>query len=151
MAALCAAVRIQANSARILREVKPDVVHFQSNIVVGRGMSKQALKHKIRLIATNHVMPENLLEFSLVPRFAWPMVVKWLWWDANRIYGTRGGDDESDPVVPRISSRRTRRSAGFSRSPVGWMRASTRRTSNRAPRTSSCSSAGSRVRSRSTS
>ncbi len=79
--------RIQANSARILREVKPDVVHFQSNIVVGRGMSKQALKHKIRLIATNHVMPENLLEFSLVPRFAWPMVVKWLWWDANRIYG----------------------------------------------------------------
>jgi glycosyltransferase involved in cell wall biosynthesis len=79
--------RIQANSARILDEVKPDVVHFQSNIVVGRGLSKQALKRKIRLIATNHVMPENLLEFSLVPRFLQIMVVKWSWWDANRVYG----------------------------------------------------------------
>jgi glycosyltransferase involved in cell wall biosynthesis len=79
--------RIQANSARILDEVKPDVVHFQSNIVVGRGLSRQALKRNIRLIATNHVMPENLLEFSLVPRFMQMIVVKWSWWDANRIYG----------------------------------------------------------------
>ncbi len=79
--------RIQANSARILDEVKPDAVHFQSNIVVGRGLSKQALKRNIRLIATNHVMPENLLEFSLIPRFARVLVVKWWWWDANRIYG----------------------------------------------------------------
>jgi glycosyltransferase involved in cell wall biosynthesis len=79
--------RIQANSARILDQVKPDVVHFQSNIVIGRGLSRQALKRKIRLIATNHVMPENLLEFSLVPHFAHGLVVRWLWWDANRIYG----------------------------------------------------------------
>ena len=79
--------RIESNAARILDSVKPDVVHYQSNIVVGRGLSRQALKRKIRLIATNHVMPENLLEFSLVPRFAFAMVVKWLWWDANRIYG----------------------------------------------------------------
>jgi glycosyltransferase involved in cell wall biosynthesis len=79
--------RIQANSARILDSVKPDAVHFQSNIVVGRGLSKQALKRHIRLVATNHVMPENLLEFSLVPRFARMIVVRWWWWDANRIYG----------------------------------------------------------------
>jgi glycosyltransferase involved in cell wall biosynthesis len=79
--------RIQANSARILDAVKPDAVHFQSNIVVGRGLSKQALKRNIRLVATNHVMPENLLEFSLVPHFARMLVVKWWWWDANRIYG----------------------------------------------------------------
>jgi glycosyltransferase involved in cell wall biosynthesis len=79
--------RIQSNASRILDSVKPDVVHFQSNIVIGRGLSRQALKRKIRLIATNHVMPENLLEFSLVPHFAHGMVVKWLWWDANHIYG----------------------------------------------------------------
>lgn len=78
--------RIQSNSRRILDSVKPDVVHIQSNIVIGRGLSQQALKRKIRLIATNHVMPENLLEFSLVPRFAFGMVVRWLWWDANHIY-----------------------------------------------------------------
>ncbi len=79
--------RVQANSARILDQVKPDAVHMQSNILVGRGMSKQARKRGIRLIATNHVMPENLLEFTLVPRFMRMLVVKWYWWDANRIYG----------------------------------------------------------------
>jgi glycosyltransferase involved in cell wall biosynthesis len=78
--------RIQANSARILDEFKPDVVHIQSNIVVGRGLSEQALKRGIRLIATNHVMPENLLEFSLIPQFMQVLFVKWSWWDANRIY-----------------------------------------------------------------
>ncbi len=78
--------RIQSNSRRILDSVQPDVVHIQSNIVIGRGLSKQAVKRKIRLIATNHVMPENLLEFSLVPRFAFGMVIRWLWWDANHIY-----------------------------------------------------------------
>ena len=31
--------RIKQNSARILDEVKPDVVHFQSHIIVGRGLS----------------------------------------------------------------------------------------------------------------
>jgi glycosyltransferase involved in cell wall biosynthesis len=79
--------RIQANSARILDQVRPDVVHFQSNMVVGRGLSRQALKRDIRVVATNHAMPENLLEFSLVPRFARSLVVRWWWWDANRIYG----------------------------------------------------------------
>jgi glycosyltransferase involved in cell wall biosynthesis len=79
--------RIQANSAHILDTVKPDVVHFQSNIVVGRGLSKQAIRRGIRLIATNHVMPENLLEFSLVPRFMQGMIVWWSWWDAGRVYG----------------------------------------------------------------
>ena len=36
--------RIQSNSARILDAVQPDVVHFQSNMIVGRGLSKQAVK-----------------------------------------------------------------------------------------------------------
>jgi glycosyltransferase involved in cell wall biosynthesis len=79
--------RIQANSARILDSVKPDVVHFQSNIVVGRGLSKQALKRNIRLIATNHVIPENLVEFSLIPYFIRAPLIRWLWYDAGKIYG----------------------------------------------------------------
>ena len=79
--------RIQANSRHIIRDVKPDVVHFQSNIVVGRGLSAQALKSDIRLIATNHVIPDNLLEFSLMPHFVRSAIIRWLWWDAGRIYG----------------------------------------------------------------
>ncbi|HEX4056754.1 MAG TPA: glycosyltransferase [Galbitalea sp.] len=76
-----------STSRKILRSVKPDVVHFQSNIVVGRGLSGEALKRGIRLIATNHVIPDNIIEFSLLPRFIRGPFIKWLWWDAGRIYG----------------------------------------------------------------
>jgi glycosyltransferase involved in cell wall biosynthesis len=79
--------QIQGNSKRIIRDVKPDVVHFQSNIVVGRGLSAQALKKNVRLIATNHVIPDNLIEFSLLPQFVRAPFIRWLWWDAGRIYG----------------------------------------------------------------
>jgi glycosyltransferase involved in cell wall biosynthesis len=80
--------RIQGESAAIIRDVKPDVVHFQSNIVVGRGLSKQALKTKsIRVIATNHVIPDNLIEFSLLPHFIRAPLIRWLWYDAGKVYG----------------------------------------------------------------
>ena len=80
--------RIQCESRRIIREVGPDVVHFQSNIVVGRGLSAQALKAgNIRLIATNHVIPENLVEFSLIPSVIRAGLIRWLWYDAGKVYG----------------------------------------------------------------
>jgi glycosyltransferase involved in cell wall biosynthesis len=78
---------IQSNSRKIIASVKPDVVHFQSNIVVGRGLSAQAVKSGVRLIATNHVIPDNIIEFSLLPKFVRAPFIKWLWWDAGRIYG----------------------------------------------------------------
>jgi glycosyltransferase involved in cell wall biosynthesis len=79
--------RIQKNSARILDDFKPDVVHFQSNIVVGRGLSEQARKRGIRLVATNHVMPENLLEHSPIPQRFQPAAVRTYWRSAEKIYG----------------------------------------------------------------
>jgi glycosyltransferase involved in cell wall biosynthesis len=75
--------RIKQNSARILDEVKPDVVHFQSHIVVGRGLSIEAAKRGIRIIGTNHFMPENMLEFTLIPK-AWQDWSVGLAWKAAR-------------------------------------------------------------------
>ncbi|MGV8969870.1 MAG: glycosyltransferase [Microbacteriaceae bacterium] len=79
--------RIEQNSARILDEVKPDVVHFQSHIVIGRGLSNQAQKRGIRVIGTNHFMPENMLEHSLFPKFIWPWATKLAWKAAARTFG----------------------------------------------------------------
>ena len=60
--------RIKQNSARVIDEVKPDVVHFQSHIIIGRGLSVEAEKRGIRIVGTNHFMPENMLEFTLLPQ-----------------------------------------------------------------------------------
>lgn len=80
--------RIKQNSAKILDRVKPDVVHFQSHIVVGRGMTIEGQKRGIRLIGTNHFMPENLLEYTLIiPPFLREWAIKLAWKAADRSFG----------------------------------------------------------------
>ncbi|MDM4761871.1 glycosyltransferase [Galbitalea sp. SE-J8] len=78
--------RIEQNAARILDEVRPDVVHFQSHIVTGRGLSHQAQLRGIRLIGTNHVMPENLIEHSPIPKRLHAWAYRMFWDAAARSY-----------------------------------------------------------------
>lgn len=79
--------RSQAYAARILDEFKPDVVHIQSHIVVGRGLARQAAKRGIRVIGTNHFMPENLIDHTLLPHFARKWVIQAAWKDASATFG----------------------------------------------------------------
>ncbi|MHC2185093.1 glycosyltransferase [Rathayibacter agropyri] len=79
--------RIRQNSARILDEVKPDVVHFQSHIIVGRGLGIEAAKRGIRIVGTNHFMPENMLEFTLLPKAVQAKAVQMAWRAARRTFG----------------------------------------------------------------
>ncbi|MGO4593863.1 glycosyltransferase [Leifsonia sp. 2TAF2] len=76
----------KANARRILDEVKPDVVHIQSHIVVGRGLAAEAEKRGIRIVATNHVMAENVVEFTLLPKFLQKIFVKLSWADARKSF-----------------------------------------------------------------
>lgn len=76
----------KANARRILDEVQPDVVHFQSHIVVGRGLAYEAQKRGIRIIATNHVMPENVIEFTRLPKFLHQTFVDLAWRDARKSF-----------------------------------------------------------------
>ncbi|MFK3670641.1 glycosyltransferase [Leifsonia aquatica] len=76
----------KANARRVLDEVKPDVVHFQSHIVVGRGLAYEAQKRGIRIIATNHVMPENIMEFTVIPKFLQRVLVTLEWRDARKSF-----------------------------------------------------------------
>lgn len=78
--------RSQAHAARILDEVKPDVVHIQSHIVVGRGLARQATKRGIRVIGTNHFMPENMIEHTLLPKFLRRTAISAAWKDAARTF-----------------------------------------------------------------
>jgi glycosyltransferase involved in cell wall biosynthesis len=78
---------INQNSAKILDAVKPDIVHFQSHIIIGRGLSIEAEKRGIRIIGTNHFMPENLLEFTLLPKSWQDWAVGLAWKAARRTFG----------------------------------------------------------------
>lgn len=71
---------------RVLAEVKPDVVHSQSHIVIGRGLTRIARQRGIPVVATNHVMAENVLDFTILPRFVTRRAVKLAWADAKRTF-----------------------------------------------------------------
>ncbi len=72
--------RVKANAERITREIEPDVIHFQSHIIAGTGLVPAAVKHGIRLIGTNHTMPENILQHvAILPNamLGWLTKVQW--------------------------------------------------------------------------
>ncbi|MBC7441118.1 MAG: glycosyltransferase [Ramlibacter sp.] len=78
---------VRRDSRRILDTFKPDVVHFQSHINVGRGVTIEAEKRGIRIVGTNHFMPENMLEFTLMPKGLHERLVKGAWRAARRTFG----------------------------------------------------------------
>ena len=78
--------RTKQNSARVLDDFKPDAVHFQSHIVIGRGLSIEAEKRRIRIIGTNHFMPENLLEFTGIPKRMQEWAIGLAWNAARRSF-----------------------------------------------------------------
>ncbi|MDW4574101.1 glycosyltransferase [Microbacterium sp. M3] len=71
---------------RVLDEVQPDVVHIQSHIVIGRGLTREARKRGIPVVATNHVMAENVLDFTVLPAAMTRYAVKLAWEDAERTF-----------------------------------------------------------------
>jgi glycosyltransferase involved in cell wall biosynthesis len=78
--------RVRHNSRIVLDRVKPDVVHFQSHLIVGGGLSLEAQRRGIRIIGTNHFMPENMLEFTLLPKPVQQSVVRMVWRAAYRTF-----------------------------------------------------------------
>lgn len=78
---------IRHNSAIVLDRVMPDVIHFQSHLVVGRGLTIEGTKRNIRLVGTNHFMPENLLDHApFIPRFLRNKASKLSWDAADRSF-----------------------------------------------------------------
>ena len=78
--------RVRPYSRRILDSVRPDVVHIQSHILIGRGLTREAVARDIPVVATNHVMPENILDHTTLPAWMDRLLVKWAWADANRTF-----------------------------------------------------------------
>lgn len=68
---------------QLLRHYHPDAIHIQSHIIIGRALTRAA--DNTRIIATNHIMPENILDRSFIPEIIWQAFVRAAWRDATRI------------------------------------------------------------------
>jgi phosphatidylinositol alpha 1,6-mannosyltransferase len=76
-----------AGAQRVLRAVRPDVVHVQSHFQVGRGLLAATSAAGCPTVATNHFMPENMLQHARVPDVLADRVSRWAWRDLARVYG----------------------------------------------------------------
>ena len=77
---------LESKTSKILKKVNPDAVHIQSHLIMGRALVKSAKKQGIRVLATNHIMPENLIKYSvIIPKFLESTAMKMAWADAGRI------------------------------------------------------------------
>ena len=78
--------RIHRNAKRIVAEVRPDVAHMQSHMLIGRGLTTESAKAGVRVVATNHFMPENLIEHTPFPKATFPLITWLAWKDCTRLY-----------------------------------------------------------------
>lgn len=71
---------------KVIEEVNPVALHLNSHLMIGR-FSLRATRGEagLNLIATNHVMPENLMRYSLVPKVFQGVLMRLLWADAGRV------------------------------------------------------------------
>ncbi len=74
-------------AAAVLERVRPDVVHVQSHVLVGRQLCHAAHRDGYPLVATNHFMPENVLDHVPFISGSNTPVSRWSWRDLAAVYG----------------------------------------------------------------
>lgn len=70
---------------RLISQLQPDVIHAQCHYMIGDAAILSAEARRIRLICTNHFMPENLDPFIPGPQFFKNMVSQRSWYNMGRL------------------------------------------------------------------
>jgi glycosyltransferase involved in cell wall biosynthesis len=94
---VAAPLRTRRQVEQVLQIAKPDVVHVQSHLVLGRALLRRAREHAVPVLATNHFMPENLVHHVPVARRFPQAVGRLAWRDLERVYS--GADLLSVPTL----------------------------------------------------
>jgi len=80
----------------VLQIARPDVVHVQSHLGLGRTLLRRAHEAGVPVLATNHFMPENLLHHVPVVRQFPQTASRLAWGDLERVFS--GADLVSVPT-----------------------------------------------------
>lgn len=83
---VCTPAAVRPQVASVLEIARPDVVHVQSHLGLGRAMVRAAGQANVPVLATNHFMPENLLHHVPVVRRFPQTASRVAWRDLERVY-----------------------------------------------------------------
>lgn len=76
---------IKKEISLLFDRIQPDVVHIQSHYMIGEHVLYEAVKRGIRIVATNHFMPENLNPFLPFPQWFKDIVGRISWKDMGKV------------------------------------------------------------------
>ncbi|MFJ1268583.1 glycosyltransferase [Legionella lytica] len=82
---LCFPWQIKKLMEQFFIEKRPDIVHIQCHFSLGRLAVKLAQKYNIPVVATFHVMPDNIVPFLPLPKGAIKRLIDYLWRDAEQV------------------------------------------------------------------
>lgn len=82
---ICLPWEIKKDIAALFDVIKPDVVHVQSHYMIGEHVVYEAVRRGIRVVATNHFMPENLNPFLPFPQWFKNIVGRVSWRDMGKV------------------------------------------------------------------
>lgn len=82
---ICLGWEIKKDIVALFDVIKPDVVHVQSHYMIGGRVVSEAQRRGIRIVATNHFMPENLNPFLPFPQWFKNIVGRVSWRDMGKV------------------------------------------------------------------
>ena len=82
---ICLPWEIKKEISLLFDRVKPDVVHIQSHYMIGEHVLYEAVKRGVRIVATNHFMPENLNPFLPFPQWFKDIIGRISWKDMGKV------------------------------------------------------------------
>lgn len=84
---ICFPWEIKKEISLLFDRVQPDVVHIQSHYMIGEHVLYEAVKRGVRIVATNHFMPENLNPFLPFPQWFKNIIGRISWKDMGKVMG----------------------------------------------------------------
>ncbi|MEP6912790.1 MAG: glycosyltransferase [bacterium] len=87
-----------------VQQIRPDVIHIQNHIFIGRALIGIAEKLSIPIVATNHFLPENVMvHLQFLPERHWRAMNNWLWRDLRRVYNRIETITAPSPFAARLT------------------------------------------------
>lgn len=92
---------------RLVRELRPEVIHTQSHMLLGRAVLRSARRHGVPSVATNHFMPGNVLGYLPLPKALYGPVSRWCWNDLGRVFGGADAVTAPTPLAVAVMEENT--------------------------------------------
>lgn len=91
----------------VFERVRPDVVHTNGHLSLGRAVVNTAKRTGVPLVATNHLMPENIVgHLPMVPAALHDTFAGWMYRDLGRVYTRADAVTAPTPRAVDLISRR---------------------------------------------